>query len=346
MSHPHYMGPSYRLGSEPPPEEPRGLRRAGMRARQLLWPLRPRHGAAALAAAVGALGLQALVFQARLPGRLPSALDWQAAAALLERDARPGDAVALSPMWAERAREVLPERLPAHPGAPLVVMAYPRYAPAAEDLVGVKRVWLLALPEAPGADRAMARDLEARSSERDGPQRLGAIEVTRYDLKSPVLPLSFLPDRLAGARVRLGDARCAPEPGGGFRCPGPPWARVAREVREMDLLPRPCLFAHPGADPAAPLSIEFPEVPMGRLLRGHTGIAGDAALRGTSPVRLSVKVDGEELGAAQEPPRAPGWHLFQMDTARHAGRQHTLTFTVTAADPGARWFCFDAMTLP
>ena len=94
------------------------------------------------------------------------------------------------------------------------------------------------------------------------------------------------------------------------------------------------------------LTIEFPEVPMGRVLRGHTGIAGDAALRGGSPVRLAVAVDGEEVGAAQEPPRKPGWHVFQADTARHAGRAHRLAFTISAADPGARWFCFDAMTLP
>lgn len=346
MQRPHYMGPTYRLGSEPPPEEPSGLQRLRMLARRLLWPPRPRHGAAVFAVVLVALGLHGVVFQARLSGRLPSDIDWRAAAALVERDARPGDAVALAPVWAERARQVLPERLPAHPGAPLVVMAYPRYTPDAEDLVGVRRVWLLALPRAPGAGRLIARDLEARAVNRDGPQRLGALEVTRYEVRNPMLPLAFLPDRLAGARVRLGEVPCPAGPDGGFRCPGPPWMRVAREVREMDLLPRPCIYAHPGADPGAPLSVEFPEVPVGRVLRGHTGIAGDAALRGASPVRLEVRLDGEVLGAVEEPPRRPGWHAFQMDTASHAGRAGTLTFTVAAPDPGARWFCFEAMTLP
>ncbi len=346
MSRPLYMGPTYRLGSQPPPEEPKGLRRAWIFVRRLLWPPRARQGAAAFAVVVGALGLHGVVFQARLAGRLPSDLDWRAAAALLQRDARPGDAVALAPVWAERARQVLPERLPSRPEMPLVVMAYPRYTPAAEDLVGVRRVWLLALPRAPGADRIIARDLEARASARDGPQRLGALEVTRYDLAAPMLPLAYLPDRLAGAQVRLGEAPCLPGPDGVFRCPGPPWQRVAREVREMDLLPRPCIFAHPGAGPAAPLTIEFPGVPVGRVLRGHTGIAGDAALRGASSVRLEVRLDGEELGSVEEPPRRPGWHPFQMDTARQAGRAGTFTFTVTAPDPAARWFCFEAMTLP
>ncbi|HEU4384811.1 MAG TPA: hypothetical protein VFR85_15100 [Anaeromyxobacteraceae bacterium] len=346
MSRPHYLGPTYRLGSEPPPEEPKGIRRAWKRLQPRLWPLRARHGAAFLAAAVAGLGLHGLLFMARLPGRLPTGLDWRAAAALVERDARPGDAVALAPVWAERAREVLPEKLPAFKGAPLVVMAYPRYPLAVEDLVGVRRVWLLSLPEAPGADRTIARDLEARSTGRDGPQRLGAIEVTRYDLRTPVLPLAFLPDRLTSARVRLGDAPCPVRPDGAFRCPGPPWLRVAREVREVDLLPRPCLHAHPGPDPGAPLTIEFSEVPMGRVLRGHTGIVAEAALRGSSPVSLTVKVDGEELGAAQEPPRKPGWHAFEMETTRFAGSRRTLAFAIAAPDSGARWFCFDAMTLP
>ena len=121
---------------------------------------------------------------------------------------------------------------------------------------------------------------------------------------------------------------------------------VSREVREIDYLPRPCLYAHPGPDPSAPLVIEFPDVPLGRVLRGHTGIIGEAMLAGNAPVRLAVQVDGEELGAAVEAPRLPGWHTFQFDTTLRAGRSATLTFTVSAADPGQRLFCFDAMTLP
>lgn len=298
-----------------------------------------------LAAAVAGLGVFGLVFQTTLPARLPTGLDWRAVSALVERDARPGDVVVLSPMWAERAREVLPERLAAHPESPLVVMAYPRYARAAEDLVGVRRVWLVSLPWAPGASNAIAADLAARAAAVDGPQRLGAIEVTRYDLAFPVLPLAWLPDRLASAKVSLGGRPCALDAGGVFRCPGPPWVHVSREVREIDYLPRPCLYAHPSSDPGAPLVVEFPAVPMGRVLRGHTGIIGEAMLVGNGPVHLAVTVDGEEVGAVVEPPGTPGWHTFQIDTTRHTGRDATVAFTVTAADPWQRVFCFEAMTL-
>jgi hypothetical protein len=345
MPLPPHHGPSWRPGDVPLPQiSPRERALAGVRA--ALWPPRAVHGAAILAAAVAGLGLFGMLFQATLPARLPTELDWRAVSALVARDARPGDVVALSPLWAERAREVLPERLAAHPESPLVVMAHPRYRPEAEDLVGVRRVWLVSLPEAPGASRRIAADLAARAAAVDGPQRLGAIEVTRYDLRSPVLPLAWLPDRLAAANVSLGGQPCALDAGGTFRCPAPPWVHVSREVREIDYLPRPCLYAHPGSDPGAPLVIEFPDVPMGRVLRGHTGIVGEAMLAGNAPVRLAVQVDGEEVGAAVEPPRTPGWHTFQLDTTLHAGRGATVTFTVTAADPGQRLFCFDAMTLP
>jgi hypothetical protein len=312
--------------------------RPGERIRALLWPPPPVVLAGAYAALVAALGLWGLAFDSRLPSRLPSSLDWQAAANLLERDALPGDAVALSPMWAERAREVLPASLP--------VMAFPRYARETEDLVGVRRVWLLSLPFAPGFSGTIEADLSARADARDGPQRLGALRVTRYDLRSPTLPLAWLPDLLARARVALGDRPCLSDSWGAFRCPGPSWVRVAREVREIDYLPRPCLYAHPDPDPRSPLSIEFPAVPMGRALRGHTGIIGDAALGGRAPVRLTVKVENEELATVEEGPRRPGWHLFHLDTSRDAGHTLAVTFLVSSADASQRWFCFEAMTLP
>ena len=308
--------------------------RAGVAALRVIWPPGRRHWAALFAAGVVALGIHGWWFYTSLPGRLPSSLDWRAAMVMLGRDARPGDAVALEPWWAERAREVLPASLP--------VMAFPRMAD--EDLVGVRRVWLLALPSAPGHRFELEGDLAARAVAIDGPQRLGRLELTRYDLRSPLLPLAFLPDRLATATVSVGGRPCARDARGAFRCPGPPFVVVAREVREVNYLPRPCLYAHPA--PGAPLTIEFPGVPLGRALRGHTGIAGEATLVGEAPVRLTVLVEGKEVGWAEEPPAQPGWHAFQIDTGRFAGRSGTVTLVVTAADVADRLFCFDAYVLP
>ncbi len=308
--------------------------RAARTALRLLWPPGERHWAALFAAGVVALSVYGWWFYSALPDRLPSTLDWRSAAVVLGRDARPGDAVALAPWWAERAREVLPAWLP--------VMAFPRFA--GEDLVGVRRVWLLALPSAPGRRFDLDGDLTARAAAIAGPQRLGRLELTRYDLRAPTLPLAFLPDRLATATVSVGGHACARDARGAFHCPGPPFVVVAREVREVDYLPRPCLYAHP--PPGAHLIIAFPAVPLGRALRGHTGIVGEAALVGVAPVRLSVKIEDQDAGTFEEPPAQPGWHPFQVDTVRHAGRSGTVTFDVTASDVERRHFCFDAYTLP
>lgn len=302
-------------------------------ARTALVPGR-RQAAALFALGVVGASAAGLAFQLRLDGRLPSALDWRSAAAVLARDARPGDAVVLSPWWAERAREILPATLP--------VLAFPGLA--GEDLLGVRRVWLLELPGAPFRRRDAERELLARAGAVEGPQRLGRLELTRFDLRAPALPLAFLPDRLAGAEVALGGAPCAQGPGGRRRCPGPPYVEVAREVREVDALPRPCLYAHPS--PEGALTLRFPDVPMGRSLRGHVGIVGEAALGGNAPVRLAVSADGQELGVVEAPPRDPAWRRFELGTAAFAGRSAALTFSVTAADPARRHFCFDAYTLP
>ncbi len=154
------------------------------------------------------------------------------------------------------------------------------------------------------------------------------------------------PDRLAGAEVRVGDRPCLPDGQRGFRCPAMPSVVVAREVREVDGLPRPCLYTHPSPDHAHPLTITFPAVPMGRILRGHTGIVGEAALAGEAPVHLAVKIEDQDVGAFEEPPATPGWHPFQLDTSSHSGRARAVTFAITATDVTQRHFCFDAYTLP
>ena len=293
-------------------------------------------GAAAfLAVAVTALGLYGLAFQALLPSRLPSPADWSAAAAVLAREARPGDAVALSPWWAERARQVLPDRVP--------VLARPSLAD--DDLVGIERIWLLALPAAPGQRAELPRELDARATAAGPPRPMGRLELTVHELRDPVLPLAFLPDRLATATVSVGERPCPRDDRGTFRCPSAPYVVVASEIREVAATPRRCLFAHPSPDPRAPLTVRFPGVPIGGELRGHTGIVGEAALGGEAPVRLAVAIDGAPVVAADEPPGSPGWHPFRADTAHLAGRAREITFTVSAGDVAARHFCFDAYTL-
>lgn len=301
------------------------LARAAWRAR----PPARRTAAALAAAAIAAAGIHGLVFQLSLPARLPRALDWAAARALVLRDARPGDAVAVAPAWAERAREALPGAVP--------LITLPR--DPAEELPGVRRVWLLSLPDAPGFSFGPELALVRRAARSEPLPRLGALSATRYDLATPLLPLAFLPDRLGGASARLGGEPCAAVPGG-FACGEGGGVRVIRTVREVDGLPRPCLaFSLPGS-PGAPLQVEFPGVPAGRVLRGHAGIAGGGP---GAPARVAFQLDGEEVGALEAAGAA--FAPFQLDTRAHAGRLVTLALAVTWPAP-AGTVCLDAVAEP
>jgi hypothetical protein len=309
----------------------RDAARSAVRSARWLWSHRPpasRAAALLFVAATAALSAWAVIAQARLPGRLPSPLDWAAARALVERDARPGDAVALSPHWAERAREALPSSVP--------VLAQRRYA--GEDLVGVRRVWLLSLPHAPRFDWGVEGDLVERAARSEAPARLGAIEVTRYDLAFPTLPLAFLPDRLGRAHVSLGEVACDPVAAGGFTCAGGA-VRVARTVREIAGVPRPCLAAEAQATLQEPLVVTFPATRLGRTLHGHAGRPGGGV---GAPLRIAVHLDGDEIGAAEV--AAADWALFRIDMSRAAGQTRSLSLVVRS--PGPLDACLDAVVLP
>jgi len=278
-----------------------------------LWIGRPgaaRTAAIVFAAGAAIAGLAALLVQVRLPGRLPAPRDWAALRVLVERDARPGDAVALSPAWAERARGILPSSV--------TVLAHGRWE--GEDLLGVRRVWLVSLPRAPGFSWRAESDLLQRAARPGIPARLGAIEVTRLELAFPAIPLAFLPDRVAQAK----------DPAEG----------AVREVREVAGIPRPCLVVGGGGAPLT-LPLSFEPVLVGRLVRGHLGAVGTAGLR--APVRVAVRVDGEEAGAAEV--SGAGFVPFQIDTTRFASRVRHLSMVLTLPG-GEGQLCLDAATLP
>lgn len=304
--------------------------RAGLARAWHRRPPLPRATAIAFAVGAAALGAHGILFQAGLPARLPSRLDWTAARVLLERDARPGDAVALAPAWAERAREVLP------PGLPVLARTG-----RGEDLPGVRRVWLLSLSRAPGYDWSTEVALVSRAARSTPAQRLGALEVTRHELARPTLPLAFLPDRLAQAEVSLGGAPCAAD-GAAFVCE-PAGLRVERTVREVDGVPRPCLSVSLDAPPGAPLALAFPGVPLARAVRGHAGVAGGRGHTPGATVRIAVLVDGEEAGAVEV--AGGGFEPFEIDTAHLPPGFHVVTLVLTS--PGAPGtLCLDAETLP
>lgn len=284
----------------------------------------------AFLAGAATVGIAAVLAQAALPARLPSPRDWEAIRTLLERDARRGDAVLLSPPWAERAREIVPPLSP--------VLSLPHLD--GEDLLGVRRVWALSLPEAPGVSRAREASLLPRASASAPPTRTGAVELSRLDLAYANLPMAFLPDLLAQAKVSIGEAPCALD-GGAFRCPGEPPVRLAREVRQSGGAPRPCIALALGQRPGGPIVLSFPPVLVGRVLRGHAGALGAPSL--PAPLRISIRIADEEAGAVEL--SGAGFAPFQVDTARFAGFARPIALTLTT--PGApAGICLDVAALP
>jgi hypothetical protein len=302
------------------------------------WSRRPHRGALAawiFIAAATVVGGASLLAQTGLEGRLPSPLDWRAAVALLDRDYRAGDAVVVTPAWAERARAELPARVP--------VFALQRYAD--EPLVGVRRVWLLSLSGLPLTRDRIARDIAARSSTDGGTQRIGALAVTRYDLAQPTRTIAWLPDWLAGAEAKVGDRLCAHDGPNAIVCPGTPLP-IAREVREVAGTPRPCISLPPGSAASGPVTLTFPKVPFGLELRGGAGVVGSIPFDGAPPIRFAVQVDGREVAGIELPPGAPRRRNFAVRTATMAAEPHAVTIVVSSPEPAGRTVCFDAWTLP
>src|SRR3954471_20894410 len=117
------------------------------------------------------LGAASLTFDLTLSSRMPSDADWAEAAAALRAGGKPGDAVQIWPVWAERAR--------------LFVDALPVVAeedPARADYLGVQRLWVLSLHRFGTAVPALtARGATPLADER----RFGALALRLWDLHAP-----------------------------------------------------------------------------------------------------------------------------------------------------------------
>lgn len=298
-----------------------------------LWAARPpprRAWAMAFLAGAAAAAAASVLSRAALADRLPSPRDWDAVRTVLERDARPGDAVLVEPAWAERARAVLP------PAAPVLLLD----SLEGEDLLGVRRVWVLALASAPLASREREAALLLRGSLAGPPVRTGALELSRVDLTYAAVPLAFLPDHLSRASVSLGDVPC-PASNGAFRCPGAAPVTVAREVREIGGAPRPCIAVSAPRGLPAPLVLAFPAAVVGRVIRGRAGSLLAPAL--PAPLRVSVRISDEEVGT--EELSGGGFLPFRADSVRFAGFSRPVSLALTTPGVPAR-FCLDAATLP
>jgi hypothetical protein len=253
---------------------------------------------------------------AALPGLLLVAISvWEVCAARCDATAVPGpDAAA----WRAAASAV---RAGYRPGD-LIVFAPDWIDPVGRyqlgDLISIEaagrmdaarygRIWEVAIRGARSPDTA---GLAAVATEDHG-----GVVVRRYE-RAPAIVVGDVLERLATATSD-----------------GP---RPTLELAEVGFAPHRCLQISP--PPGAAVRIAFPQLPLGRELVGHVGIADVFTRRDVrSPGRLDVEIAGRIIASAT-PGVDDGWVRFAAATSPGPA---DVTFIARAADAGRR-ICFAA----
>ena len=288
------------------------------------------------------VALLCLVFQLRLPGRLPTDADERAVADVLARDARPGDAVLLFPWWTERARLFVPSSIP----------VYGWLESDGADLSAHPRIWVLGQPELPRSDVGAFDAAFLPGRKALGPEaRMGPLSLRLYE-NGRYRPRHWVASESANsARVYLeqpdGSRTDCPFDGRVHRCPGPPHLYVAPEWHEILYEPRHCLWMHaPGG--AQRLVAEFANVPAGMGLRMEGGIIFEFAhpkdpRLSTSYVGVDDAATGQRLMYVPIPPGREG--VQKAEVVLPPGPPRTVKVWTQADNAESRQLCLDVMAL-
>jgi hypothetical protein len=272
----------------------------------------------------------ALVYWMRLPYRLPGPEDYQAAQHALLDAARPGDAVAVLPFWADRAK-IYVHGLP--------VVALPHLAE--EDVERYPRLFVLSQPDLP---RSTATNelagLERKLALVSGPKRYGPLSLSLLQPRTGREPSLDFTSQIERASVSVGGEACTPG-SGGFQCPRGIWDQVRSEWHEFAFLPRRCVRAQPTDN--ATLAVTFDQVPLRAEIHGAMGLVGAGGMGARGQVELSIDVDDAPALALVQTTGDPGFHRFE---ARFPGLEaggHRVTFRINSAGLVQQPFCFDAV---
>jgi hypothetical protein len=276
--------------------------------------------------AAGAVALLALVETAVAliaPWRAPSDADWAAAARQVRAGFRGGDLIVAAPAWADPILRV-------HLGDLIPVEVAGRLD---DDRFG--RVWEVSQRGA----RSPATGGGAVALER----RFGRLTVRLVERPAEAVRYDFVA-RWADARVSRRDATgvsvACRTVGDRIQCPELNYNYLRRQIVEVDTTLRQALLAQPVAHAA--VVIEFPAVPLGRVLVVATGLHDvwmRKAARGTVDLRVTVGGRVETLPTTTDD---TGWARTRIDTAARAGQVVPVRFEITSPAPFARLFAFAA----
>lgn len=244
-----------------------------------------------------------------------------------------GDAFAIRPWWAARAREFLGD---------LDFVAARDLA--SEDLSRFRRLWVLSLPGSAELGGPFADGRAMRLSDKC----FGRVRVQRFALGEPRRVLFDLRARLHEAEVRI-HTRSGPRPctrwvEDRWICSREHWAYVGQVVIELGTDPREVIWAHPIAD--GPTEITYPSVPGGSSLVIFTGLTPSAArVSDGATVEMSVELDGRKLTTIVQA-NETGFFRHEIDIRAFGPGPHQLSLRIRTARIGMRHFCFTGEVRP
>lgn len=174
------------------------------------------------------------------------------------------------------------------------------------------RIWEVGQRGAHAAEAAGAREVSRR--------RHGALTVRLYEKPAAAVTYDFV-ERAGEAHVSSGGA-------------------VAPQIVEVDGRLRRAVLARPV--PGGALLIEYPAVPLGRVLAVGSGLHNVWSRRAADGiVVVRVLIDGRPL-VTTTAGNETGWTVTRVDTAVLAGRMAPVTFEIRSDRPQARDFAFAA----
>jgi hypothetical protein len=186
------------------------------------------------------------------------------------------------------------------------------HVPAVADLDALARADLHGMPRfhTVGFAASWSRELQTDLEDLPAPQLLERRSIGPFEWASWAQPatgavLGVLVDAALVVHSDAGSCRGR----GPWRCSE---GELARRIVEVDYRPRTCLGieVHDGTT----VTLGWPRAQLGGLLRGHLGFGDyNARLRDDAPVRLVVRVDGEERLHVVISDRE-GWRPFAIAT--------------------------------
>lgn len=258
----------------------------------------------------------------------PSIRDYKEMSEAIKRDFNNDrDVIILQPFWAERAREYVGE----------LNLINPRDV-TREDMSMYENIYVLSVFGYGAKIDKFLREKFNFVSKSD----FGKLELYKYKNPKPAKIIYSFLKNLKDAKIRLLKGNeikeCNDFKNDKWRCGGPDWQYIGREILDIDGTGRECIWSHPVTNSI--IEINFENITLGDKLTGFSGLTDEAVryVQG-SPVFLSILIDDKEILYHTNPNKI-GAHRFEIDTKTFKDNPHKVTFRVSTLLDGVRHFCF------